>query len=99
MNDPITACNALFSAQHCLGKTNFDNIEINEGIDILVSCIMETMDKYFPLESSKPQKTTKNPPWLNRHIKNRIRHRQLLYKKSLEDPVRNIEHIEQIVQN
>ena len=87
MNDPITACNALFYAKHCLGKTNFDNIEINEGIDILVSCILETMDKYFPLESSKPQQTSKNPPWLNRHIKNRIRHRQFLYKKSLEDPI------------
>ena len=39
MNDPITACKALFYAKHCLGKTNFDSIEINEGIDILVSCI------------------------------------------------------------
>ena len=73
-------CKALFYAKHKLDKIDFDNIDINDGFEILTSTLLETMDKYFPIQISKTACSKSRPRWMTRKIQNEIKKRQMFFK-------------------
>ena len=73
-------CKALFYAKHKLDKIDFDNIDINDGFEILTSTLLETMDKYFPIQISKTACSRSRPRWMTRKIQNEIKKRQMFFK-------------------
>ena len=73
-------CKALFYAKHKLDKIDFDNIDINDGFEILTSTLLETMDKYFPIQISKTACSKSRPRWMTRKIQNEIKKRQKFFK-------------------
>ena len=76
--------------EHLLGKIDFNTIDLKNGWEIFAQCLLDVLNRFFPLKTRETFSSRMHPSWKTRKIQSELKKRQNFSFKNLVSKIRDL---------